>query len=51
MLTSFKSINKKLNPHGIKIFTARSVEGKIVFTGDIHQVTPIKIRSQMGLPT
>ena len=48
MLTSFKSINKKLNPHGIKIFAARSVEWKIVFTGDIDQINLKKIRSQMG---
>lgn len=48
MLTSFRSINKKLNPNEIKIFTTRSGEGKIVFMGDIHQITPIKIRSQMG---
>tara|TARA_B110000003_G_C16381206_1_gene430544 strand:- start:87 stop:233 length:147 start_codon:yes stop_codon:yes gene_type:complete len=48
MLASFKSINEKLNPHEIKIFTARYGKGKIVLTGAIHQITHIKIRSQMG---
>ena len=42
MLTSFKSINKNLNPHEIKIFTTRSGEKEIVFMGDIHQINPKK---------
>ena len=48
MLTSFKSINKNLNPHEIKIFTTRSGEKEIVFMGDIDQINLKKIRSQMG---
>ena len=48
MLTSFKSINRDINRHEIKIFITRSGEKKIVFMGDIHQINPKKIRSQMG---
>jgi len=48
MLTSFKSINKNLNPHDIKVYIIRSGEKKIVFIGNIHQINPKKIRGQMG---
>ena len=48
MITTVKSIKKKLKPQEIKLVTTRSGEKKIVFIGDIHQINPKKIRGQMG---